>query len=405
MAVKLRIENLNHASGVISSYEVLQPDFNYTLNDSGTCAWKIALSQTNTSGVSIQPDEFGPKATDYLLRGDDGTHQVNLQGGRLLDVGLDSDTGIIECAGKDWLEYLNQPLYFGTHAGDGYQASVFTLGDAPASRFVKVFVTAAGTDDAVLTYNATQQKVVQYILTQANLLSDIAYAATFSGTGWSEVLEYEIHFLDETTLLSHIQAISAYADPLGFDFYIDWDKRIYFHAPRTVLNPSSVTTILDLVYGMDAVVKVSWHNSGPKATRTVGKNSIGLWKERSFPASISAYRDELEIIDLGEKYDFGTTYAGIQHRVDVATDSIGTFDWNPQKDITLTVLPDKLFPLNEVLGFTNLVGQAISFDSGNLFAPYHRINAKYYIVSQTYRTDDDSGNYLMDFGLQQIYAT
>lgn len=408
MSVRFYIDYLAHATGVaISTYEVLKPEYSFNLSDMGTCSWNLALSQQRVDGGPIVQDEFAPKSRDYLLRGNDGIQNVKLQSGRLLDVGLESDTGLIACSGKDWLEYLDQPWYFGSSAGHGYQADLLTL-KYSVDDIVKVFVATAGTDTPNVVFGSTQQKIINAILAHANLLSpgDIQYTANYAGTGWGQVLEYEIQFLDETTLLSHIQAVSSYADPLGFDFWCDWDKKIYFYSPRLVINPSSpaAQTILTLVYGVDPVVKVVWHNAGPKATRTVGKNSVNIWKERSFAGSISTYRDELEVIDLGQKFDSARTLAAIQHQVDVATDAVGSFDWNPQKDLTLTVLPDRLFPSSEVDGFKSMLGKAISFDSGNEFMPYHRINASYYIVSQTYRTDDDSGNFILDLGLQQIYG-
>jgi hypothetical protein len=398
MGVHFYIDNLAHGGSVISTYEVLQPQFTFNLSDAGTCSWDLALSQTQVNGTAITQDEFAPKKTDYRLRGNDGVQNLTLQAGRLLDVNLESDTGTISCSGKDWLEYLNQPWYF-----DGYQQSVFTLSGGN----VKAWVGVGGADTQLVSYNATQQKIIQEILTHANLLSDIAYTANFSGSGWSTVLEYMINFLDETTLMSHIQAISDYAAPLGFDFWCDYNKQINFYSPRLVTNPTTPPPsqiAVSLTYGVDPVIKVNWHNAGPKATRTVGKNSVNLWKERSYAPTITTYRDELEVVDLGQKYDFGRSYAQIQNQIDIATDAQGSFDWNPQKDITLTVLPDRIFPASQVNGFRPMLGKVVYFDSAGAFLPYHRVNAYYYIVSQTYRTDDSSGNYVLDLGLQQVYT-
>ncbi len=397
IVISLYIDNLAHGGSVISTYQILQPTWDYVVNDAGTCTWKLAQSQTQVNGAPITSDEFAPKRTDYMLWASDGVNRRDLQAGRLLDVTLESDEGTITCTGKDWLEYLNQPYPF-----NSYGQSIYTL-NPTTHQVIQVFVQVAGTDDQNVIYNATQQKIVNNIIAAANGLSDITYTANFNGTHWSNVLEYQIPFLDETSMLSHLQAIASYSDPLGFDFTSFPNKSILFSSPRFVTNPSTPVILASFVYGSSPVTKVVWHNAGPKATITVGKNSINFWKQRSYAASVSTYRADLEIVDLGQKYDYGATASQIQSQINVATDSLGTLHWNPQKDITLTVIPDLIFDGYALGGYTSLIGGAISFDSTNAFSPYHRVNANYYIVSQSYRTDDSSSNYLLDLGLQQIY--
>jgi hypothetical protein len=391
--MKLIIDYAVQGGGVISSYEAINPTWRYALNEAGTCSWGLAFSQTDLSNRPIAPDEFGPKRNDFILRTDTGTY---LQGGRLLSVTMDSESELIQCAGKDWLEYLDQPFPF------DYTQTINTLADNLDEVF-RAYIVASGTDTVNVKYNVTQQKIIQNILDAANNLSDIFYTPVFTGTGWTQVSHYEIPSLDETTMLGHIQAISAYADPMGFDFWCDWNQTINMHSPR-IITPNSVTTILNLVWGVDPVVKVNWTNNGPKATRTVGKNSSNMWKERHFVNSIAQFRDYLEIVDFGERYNFALSDTALQHQIDVATDAVGTLDWNPQKELSITVIPERLFPGNPEAGFRPMVGSALSFNSGALFHPYHTVNASFYIVSQDYKTEDNGANYTMDFGLQQIYG-
>lgn len=394
--VELFIEN-QFQGAYISTYKIRQPDYSFKLKDIGSCAWEVALSDEDFfSGDPIAADEFAPKRTDYILKASSnhGVNMTGIQGGRLLDVDLESDTGVIRCAGKDWLEYLDQPFPF------DYSLTVSTLTDA--SNMVRAFLKTAGTDTTTVKYNATQQKIVTQILIAASGLSDIDYTGSFTGTGWTEVLQYTIDYLDDTTMLDHIRAISDLNDPFGFDYWCGWDKQVNLYAPRYIVNPNSVTTIVDLVYGDDAVVGVKWHNGGPKATRTVAHNGVGIWKQSIYQPSIDQFRDFLELVSLGEHFNQGASLADIQGIINVAADAIGTKDRNPQKDLTLTVLPSLLLS-PEIEGYKPLIGKAISYDSGDEFDPYHRINAEYWIVSQDYRTEDDSGNYVLDLGLQQIY--
>jgi hypothetical protein len=392
--VKLYIDNVDHGGGVISTYQVEQPTYSFRLNDPGDCSWEIALSQTRVGGGNLIENEFAPKRTDYVLKTAAGTE---LQGGRLLSVGLESDTGLIKCSGKDWLEYLDQPWPF------DYSLTPETLAQN-VDKVFKAYIDVAGTDTNNILYNITQQKILQNFITIANTLSDITYNPVFFGTNWTEVMQYFIQYLDSTTILSHIKAIAALNDPLGFDFWCDWDKTIYFYSPRIVAHPSSVITAIDLAYNStDPVVHVVWENHGPKATHTVAKNSGGIWKESIYTPSVDQFREFLEIIDLAERFNIATTATILKHLVAVGADAVGTLDRNPQKDLILQAIPERLFSGSEEGGFQSLVGQAISYDSVDEFAPYHRINAEYFVVTQDFKTEDDSGNFIVELGLQQIY--
>lgn len=395
--VELFITNQHHGSN-ISTYKVLEPTYSFKLKDIGECQWSLALSQLNILDRPIEADEFASVRTDYLLRASDNRGQsfTNLQGGRLTDVDLESDTGVIKCTGKDWLEYMEQPYPL------DYSLTPATITKDVSGAFL-AFVTGAGTDTANVKYNATQQKVISTLLTGANGLSDIDYTANFLGTGWTQILQYMVQYLDGTTMLDHIKAIGNLRDPWGFDFWCEWNKTINFYAPRLVTDPDNVFTVLDLVYGDEPVVKAKWHNKGPTATRTVAQNGVGVWDQSIFQDSIDEFRDFLEIVGLGEHFNFARTLEEIQNIVNAAAGALGQLHRNPQKDLTLTVLPNLLFPDNEIGGFTQLIGQALNYHSGEMFLPYHTVDADYWIVSQDFRSDDDSGNYVCDLGLQQIY--
>jgi hypothetical protein len=402
MPVELYIENMDHNGLSISTYQVQKPNLSYKLRDMGSCAWEIALSQKNLAGNPITENEFASQKTDYMLKAseDEGATFSDLQGGRLLDVGLDSDTGVIQCSGKDWLEYLNQPFPF------DYSLDPTTINDANDNIF-RAYVGAAGTDTSNVKYSSTQQSIIEDIINNnANFLSDIAYSPNFLGTGWIEVLEYFFQIPDTTTILAHIQAIGALADPFGFDFWCESDKTIQFYAPRFVTSPSSVVTLFDLVYGDEAVAKATWHNKGPKATDVVAKTSTGLWNQANpYPPSVEVYREFLAVEDLQDRFNIATNLASLQAFIAAGAAALAQLYRNPQKDLTLTVHPNLLFPTSELAGFETMVGQGMSYDSGIQFMPYHRINAVYWIVSQDYHSEDDSGNYLLDLGLQQIYPT
>src|SRR5574337_1689109 len=102
--VKFYISNLAHDGTLISTYECQELKYSFRVNDKGTISWSLAISQTDTNGVPIQPDEFGPKFTDYKLSlsTDGGTTLQPITSGFLWSVNLQSDSGLINCSGIDW---------------------------------------------------------------------------------------------------------------------------------------------------------------------------------------------------------------------------------------------------------------------------------------------------------------
>ena len=72
----------------------------------------------------------------------------------------------------------------------------------------------------------------------------------------------------------------------------------------------------------------------------------------------------------------------------------------PQKELRLTVRPDFIDGSDGSDGFLNILGEAVDVDY--TMPGYHRIDANFYVVGQSYYSEDGS-NFLLDYTLAQVY--
>lgn len=365
--INLRIVNTDHAGATLSVLQDL-PDMGYSfaLSDMGEANWVVPLSHPN-----LVRDQFAPKLTDYRLGiTSDLVNWYTIQGGICGPVGLKTGIQSVAVVGYDYLYYLNQPYPF------DYASAYSSLS---ATDLIKYWVT-------------TNQQTVIAALVAASPLS---FTTSFSGTGWTEVMNYMIMYGDTVTLLDHVRAIGEMNQPKGFEFWCDYDRLIRFYAPRR--NNASSTPIASFLYvtGSNGLIDIDWTNQGPKATKTVGLSN-GLKRGFSeYTPSTAAYREWLELVQLRENL-----YK--QTEIDAATDSIGTLDRFPQKTIKITVKPDEVDPLDETAWFYNHCGKVIHVDSEDYFLPYHRIDTLAIITNQDFKLNN--GTWTCDISADYIYA-
>ena len=395
----VRVQHLEHDGTVLGTFFPLQPRFAFRANDVGDISYSVALSNPQ-----VTRDAFAPKRTDFRLQvSNDGGFWRTIMAGFHWPVGFENETGIVNIQGMDWLAYLEQPMWFDLYNIQarellGGKTGLDVVIDDPS----KVMIAWVGTDDGGdpqpgVNYNATQQTVVQDLLDAVADGNDgtININAVFAGdgTGWSEVLNYVIMFQDETNVLDHIRAIANLDEPLGFDFFMNWDKSLVCYNPARTAPISSINTIYSITRKSPALVAVKWQNNGPLATHTVavGEGSPGYWATKTFGPSVDTYRRWLRLVRPGGVY-----------RMPKEIDSIVTAypDRFPQKELQLTLKPDELEPTDATAFFSPMIGEALYVDID--FPPYHRINANFWIVGQEFHTDD-AGNWLCDVSLEQIY--
>ncbi|MEK9809924.1 MAG: hypothetical protein VW362_05720, partial [Candidatus Nanopelagicales bacterium] len=115
-----------------------------------------------------------------------------------------------------------------------------------------------------------------------------------------------------------------------------------------------------------------------------------------YAPSTATYRDWTIVRQLNRATSDLTDDDGIE---DMAEGG-GYQDRHPQKELRLTIKPDLVDPSDELAMFSNQCGQALNVDY--TYPGYHRIDADFYITSQTFYSDD-AGNFLCDLTLDQVY--
>lgn len=394
----IRVQHIDPGEGVVGTFNPLQPRFAFRVNDIGDLSYELALTNPQ-----VTRDAFAPKRTDFRLQvSHDGAFWQTIMGGFHWPVALNNEEGTVKIQGMDWAAYLDQPMWFPAYEINARDlvgpTNTIKQIMKEADSWAKVWIGKPGTDRPGVTFNATQQTIVEDLI---NLVANgndgtlnINTTFTGDGTGWSEVLNYQIMFQDETTILDHIKAISDLDDPLGFDFFMNWDKTLVCYNPMRSASIASINPIFEITRGPDSpLVALQWENQGPIATHSVitGPGSPAWWAVKTYGPSVDTYRRWLKISKLGGNYR-------MPKQVDSA--ARGNLDRFPHKELKMTVKPDA-FDLNDPTAFFHpLIGEALYIDVD--FPPYHRINANFWIVGQDFSTDE-AGNWTCDVSLQQVY--
>lgn len=399
MAVRFRIQHLDHGGGVISTHTPVGGtlEWSYVANDVGDIGYQLPLSD-----VAISRDGFAPYRTDWRLQQQisGGTWQ-SLAAGIHVPVNIVSDSDAVNVAGKDWSHWLEQPVWF-----DYYSYNYLDVGQDYSTRkrdIVKADKNwGPGITDskAALAFYppATQAQIVSKLIDKSKEGRDGYYVnitPVFSGTAGSGDLTYAaivIYFQDQTSILQHINTVAAIDDPWGFDWTMNWNKQMEFFGPRKTVktSPTPIWTITkDMILEMP-MLDMDWTNNGPLATHLVGlsQGSPAAWWIKRDPESIQKYRGWLRLENVGDQYIWKEPFSHAVNGLDYLY---------PQKDIKITVMPEVL---DVYEGFKNHVGDVIRVKWD--FPPYHEVNAYYWITEQRF-SGDAAGNFKCSLGLQQIY--
>lgn len=378
MAVQLWYDVRDHDGDTLATFPFEEPTLTYRLSDPGDNQLSISLRDN----PNLVADLFAPRRTDFIVRltsdvmGTSGT-DGNLQGGICAPVGLKSNDHRVLVRGVDWLAWLQQPYHF-----TGYP---IPLEDQTTNDFIKYWVLES------------QQTIISDLLAGMYDGTDetIELTASFGGTGWLEqVDQYFIQIGDTTDVLDAIKGIGGLVEPYGFDFWCDWDKLIRFYAPRRVTAESAVPVAIFSPSAVTGLVDIDWQNNGPLNSSAVGMPTAALMKYHSYTPAREQFRNWLELIELNE-------YIRDDFTAQQATNDIGGLRSNPQKQNTITYLPDRMDPFDETVGFYNHCGRCVWVDSEDEFAPYHRVDAPYIVTQQ--EITNQAGQWVGTMVLDQIY--
>jgi len=333
---------------------------------------------------SSGPTGFGPKLTDYRIgvSKNNGNTWETVHAGFCAAVGLESDRSSVVVSGVDWLAWLEQPYRFNAYNSPGRTAA----------------------DVAKVWAMQGQQTIIDNLvanLWNGNASESVHITTAYEPAVWLDSIPAAYIIIgDNGSVLDHIKNTGSFNEPYGFEFWMDWNKVLTFASPRrTTYNNAVANSLGKFSPSEDNLIKASWSNTGPIATTTIGKG-FGLISDPPsiYAPSIAVYRDWWNIREFGQnvKYKGLTTYQDFLQQI---TFSVGKHDRNPQKNLTITIQPEKFTGADF---FRNRVGEVIQVDSENMFMPYHRINAYYWIDTQTLASDG-VGNWTCTLKLEQAY--
>lgn len=395
-APSFTIVNMDHGGTAISTITPVANSLEWTyrltqVGGPGDAQWEVALSDAN-----LAADDFAPLRTDWKLVMD-GVNE--LCAGIMTSVNMVSESdsgvfGVVRCQGLDWLHYLEQPYGFDyTDVASDQRTNQLSSHD----RLWRIFTTTASGAVAGVTYAATQQDVVDDLLSSlSGYVSTVGFTAQYNGTGWSEGVNMNIGFGDDQSVLDMIVSLASLGDPYGFDMFVAPDKTIRMWASRRV-DPSGATALYTLDDSSIVAPPLDWTNNGPNSTDTVmlgmGSSNTRTVGFDTYSLSRSTYRQWVRIAqeDFPDAVDIAK-----------AAGSAGYWDRFPHKDLKVTIRPDLLDATDARLGFTNMLGEAIAVNYN--VTPYHHINANFWITEQHYYSPDGC-NWLCDLTLSQIYTT
>jgi hypothetical protein len=382
--------------------EVFYPEnLQFTLNKGENGPHDISYEVSRSALLS--PDSVGPYRTDFRLNLSTSTDDpVVIMGGMHTMVSVASDQEMVQFAGKDWLHYLERRYWpyddtdpnayraghtpsFPTTAGSGLEGD--PLNDPPANLAYAVSFDVEALDSMTII-----KEMLDVVLAQPNSL-DITYSLSPIG---HIPIYFTIDLISTETILSKIQGLSQ-EDPGLFDFWIDYNKHLHVVSgnqyPSGVVSDASLAEhTFDTTNPSSGIFTVSWTNTGPEQTRLIatGSNpssSLAVVREYT-PAS-----DVFRLLEKNQNFDMTFEKYELRNRARKAE----LYGLNPVHEVTLSVLPESVSDF-----WTKFrPGKAIWIYAD---LEVHTIDAAFEIVSMDF-SSDSSGNEVVNFRLNQIYAS
>lgn len=351
----------------------------------GKCQWRIA-----DSDPLMEEDLIVPLDRDWKLLCDG----FPLMAGPIKSINFPLGEDYVNVVGHDWLQWLDQPWR-------SYYPGVRDYTDD-----IDAIIAAADpTEFHAIFSDAAVQEWVEAILAPLSVDSDeqIILEPIFLGDTFAELLSGQIARSSSRTALSLLQELAAMGNPYGFDFWTNWNKELTMTGPRST-DPEAVLPIagffresgywFDEQFDVTPIVDGEWTNDGPLGTDilfTDGMGNTRRYFRKVDQDSVDRFRR------WGYDYVIGSrdpVTLGTATQADFKAAAQSYRFMFPQKEIPLTVRAD-LFTYDKVL----LEPVEVDFRK-----PLHRINANFWVTSQTYKeSSDGSGDWLCDLTLDQIY--
>lgn len=401
---QLFLRHLNHPTTPSDVYgtqigtDFLPENLSFTLNKAENGPHEITYEISRSRDV-IGPDFVGPYRTDFQLfyQGTGiGDSDTTIIAGPHTMLNLSSRAEHAKVGGKDWLHRLEDVHW--------------PFDDlSPLSHRLGIPTTDAFHPPSGYAYKVTSRKVnliIYDILTYVLALSNAPYFDIGFLPDIDPAIHYEISLIDTENMLSKIQSLSQ-QDPGGFDFWVDPDTRIINmvavgqYDPDTAVVSSAATGIIhvfDSSVETSGIYDVDFTNTGPQFTRLMGlgqnSQSKDLVSVNEYTAASVTYGLKMGSMNFGD--------AKNRTRVQNLTRKNLLFGLNPVHEITLTVDPSQMSGVSGgAFWDTFKPGRAIWLKC-NLEG--HNIDSAQEIVNMN-ATQDNQGNVMVVFGLNQIYAS
>lgn len=380
---KYEVEIFDNAGGLVTTLDPVDLRYEFVMKEPGSIWASFAMSDPNMS-----TDVFRPKINDFALNLlVDGT-PLTLMTGIVDAVNFRSEVGSVEMMGRDYLMWLDQPFAFDAY--EDFTTVAALIAGATAEDFTKQWASASGA-----TIEDVVNDLAEPLLAPAYGTNTPAISLAFNGPAFAEEIDWSVYFSDSTSVLDHLRALSDAYDPIGFDFWME-DLTLRLEGPR-LIDPSAVTPIYGF-YDATTILDIDWTNNGPRTTDVFGFGS-GSGNVRSFARktdadNVAQFRHWRSIVNFNSPANDLTSTNIITNLVD------GGEYLEPQKELRLRVRPDFIDGTESADGFINMLGEAVDVDYS--MPGYHRIDAQFYVVGQSYSMIDGH-NHVLDLTLAQIY--
>ena len=365
-------------------------------NGPGKVEWSMAESDAvvlGLDGVTTMPYK-----RDFQLNMDG----FPLMGGFIDSVNMPLKRDELHFVGVDWLKWLNQDW-----------RSYYSPGPMDYADDIDTVIALDDPDEFHLMFQAgaTVQNWVEAILAvvSENAGEQVILSPVYSGDAFSQELTGYWSRSSTTSVISLLQEIGAMGDPYGFDFWVEWNKELNLIGPRKT-DPLSVFPIATMTqdsgeflgeeFDESPIVDGNWTNNGPLGTdiffRDGHGNAMRYYRKPNHQPSVDQFRRwgaHATIGSSGDPVSFGTQ-ADAEFKAAAASYRM----MFPQRELTLTVKP-------ELFTFGRVLLDPIAVDYQKFPGSFRRINASFWITSQTYReAETGSDDWLCDLTLDQIYV-
>jgi hypothetical protein len=358
-------------------------------NGVGNISFQISFSARDQDGAIVVSDHdfIGPMRSYFRLR----YGNIAIMAGPITRVGTMLGSDFMSVTGKTWEHYMErwQYPYDGrdVHVNDFVQTPTYINDELIAS---------GGATPTGLAYQALNRDVIRIFsdiisVTMNSVphrqIFNLSKLATLSGIK-HDYFSYSLG--DSSFMDSFVQGLAGTGE--GFDWWISWNKKIYWATPNRYGNPGAPS----LVYTFDDAhlpESLEFNNNGPQATHVTGRGA-GLAVQTTITRAFGYDPAQVQFTRIDASVDLGDVRSNTD-MINKTQRKLSRY-LQPEHEIPLTVDPSSI----SNFWSTFRKGRAVYVDV-DLIA--HHIDSAQQLVGYKASMNEDSGDVLVDFILSQVY--